>query len=244
MEVFCLTTGRVRGKRSARGPRRYLPGGWSPETLPVNVFAVSHPSGLCLFDAGQSARAASAGYLPRWHPFLRLASFELGPGDEAAAQLAARGIEPSVVRWVVLSHLHTDHVGGLAPFRGAEVVVSRVEWERARGLAGRLRGYVPRHWPPGLEPRVVDFDGPPLPPFPASLDLAGDGSLVLVPTPGHTPGHLSLLVRGGGRSYLLGGDVCHSAAELAPGLARFCAEQDVVFLAAHDPLAAELAGGR
>ncbi|HEU0304427.1 MAG TPA: MBL fold metallo-hydrolase, partial [Gaiellaceae bacterium] len=114
MEIRRLTTGRVRGKRRARGPLRYLPGGWSDETLPVHAYAVEHPAGVCLFDTGQTARAARAGYHPRWHPFLRLARFELGPEDEAASQLA-----PESVRWVVLSHLHTDHVGGLPAFTHA-----------------------------------------------------------------------------------------------------------------------------
>ncbi len=143
MQIRRLTTGRVRGKRRT-GPLRYLPGGWSDETLPVHAFAVEHPEGVCLFDTGQTARAARGGYHPRWHPFLRLARFELEPKDEVASQL-----DPRTVRWVVLSHLHTDHVGGLPAFTHATVLVSRVEWERAQGLRGRLRGYIPQHWPHG-----------------------------------------------------------------------------------------------
>jgi len=210
-----LTTGRVRGKRRA-GPSRYLPGGWSPETLPVHAYAIEHPQGTCLFDTGQTARAAGPGYHPRWHPYLRLARFELGPEDEAAAQ-----IPPESVRWVVLSHLHTDHVGGLPAFTHAEVLVSRVEWERAAGLRGRLRGYIPQHWPQGLQPRLVDFTGPPAGPFPASHDVAGDGTLLMVPLPGHTPGHTGLLVDGG---MLLAGD----ATDVADS-------NDVRVLLAHDP---------
>lgn len=223
MEVRCVSTGRVRSKRAKTGLRRYLPGGWSEETAPVNVFLVEHPAGGCLFDAGQSARAASPGYLPRWHPFLRLARFELSPEDEAGTQ-----IDPASVRWVALSHLHTDHVGGLDPFRDAEVLVSRAEWTRASGLAGRLRGYLPRHWPAGLEPRLVDFGGPPVGPFPASHDIAGDGRLLLVPTPGHTPGHMSLLARNGDGGYLLGGDL-----ELDEPVAAYCEREGLLYLETH-----------
>jgi N-acyl homoserine lactone hydrolase len=223
VEVRRLTTGRVRPKRARRGLRRWLPGGWSGETLPVNAFLVDHPAGRCLFDTGQSARAARSGYLPRWHPFLRLARFELTEQDEVGAQ-----VDPVTVRWVVLSHLHTDHAGGLEPFRGAEVLVSRTEWERARGLAGRLRGYLPQRWPEGIEPRLVDFDGPPVGPFAASYDVAGDGRLLLVPVPWHTPGHLGLLVRGERGGYLLGGDV-----EPSEPLASYCAREGLVYLWAH-----------
>jgi glyoxylase-like metal-dependent hydrolase (beta-lactamase superfamily II) len=197
VEIRCLTTGRVRGKRRS-GPLRYLPGGWSDETLPVHAFAVAHPEGVCLFDTGQSARASRAGYHPSWHPYLRLARFELEPEDEVAAQL-----DPHAVRWVVLSHLHTDHVGGLSAFAHAEVLVTRTEWERASGVSGRLRGYLPQHWPSGLVPRLVDFSGSPAGPFLASYDIAGDRRLLMVPLAGHTPGHAGLLVDG---ETLLAGD--------------------------------------
>ena len=123
--------------------RRYLPGGWSTETEPINVFAVTHPDGVLVFDTGQSAAAARPGFLPRWHPYLRLARFELTPEDEAAEQLRAAGLDPAEVRLVVLSHLHTDHIGGLAElltdsrkrerglaFQFAEVNVRRVRFEQ------------------------------------------------------------------------------------------------------------------
>jgi glyoxylase-like metal-dependent hydrolase (beta-lactamase superfamily II) len=213
VQVRCLTTGRVRGKRRT-GPLRYLPGGWSDETLPVHAFAVDHPDGICLFDTGQTARASRGGYHPRWHPYLRLARFELAPEDEVASQL-----DPLTVRWVVISHLHTDHVGGLSAFAHADVLVSRVEWERAAGMPGRLRGYLPQHWPAGLTPRLVDFSGPAAGPFAASHDVAGDGRLLVVPLPGHTPGHAGLLVDG---ETLLAGDASWPSDELR-------------VLGAHDP---------
>jgi len=196
----------------------------------VNVFLVHHPQGLCLFDAGQTARAAEPGYHHWWHPYLRLARFELTPDDEVGPQLSRRGIDPDSVRWVVVSHLHTDHVGGIGEFPGAEVIVSRIEWERAQGLAGRLRGYVPQHWPLA-EPVLVDLSGPPVGPFHGSFDVAGDGQLVVVPTPGHSPGHVSLVVRG---TAFLGGDVAHTPAELPRPLAAFCAEEQLRVLLTHD----------
>ncbi len=213
--------------------RRYLPGGWSDEALPVNAFLVHHRGGLCLFDTGQTARAAGPGYHQRWHPFLRLARFELGSEEEIAAQLARAGVEPSAVRRIVLSHLHTDHVGGVAAFPDAEVIVSRVEWERAQRLPGRLRGYVPQHWP-SHEPTLVDMTGPPLGPFVGSHDVTGDGSLLLVPTPGHTPGHLAMIARDDDSGVFLGGDLAHSPAELPPPVVAFCERERLTVLLAHD----------
>jgi N-acyl homoserine lactone hydrolase len=237
VQVERFSTGRVRPKRASRGVRRYLGGDWSDRTLPVNVFLVHHPDGLCLFDTGQTARAAEPGYHPRWHPFLRLARFELAPEDEVGPQLERAGVEPVSVRWVVLSHLHTDHVGGVGAFREAEVIVSRVEWERAQSVSGRLRGYVPQHWSLD-EPVLVDPVGAPVGPFAGSFDVAGDGRLVVVPTPGHTPGHVSLLVRDGGGAgcggFFLGGDIAHSPADLPTDVAAFCADEKLPVLLAHD----------
>jgi N-acyl homoserine lactone hydrolase len=223
VKVDRFSTGRVRPKRGSHGVRRYLPGGWSDDTLPVNVFLVHHPAGLCLFDTGQTARATGPDYHQRWHPYLRLARFELGPEDEIGAQLTRAGIEPASVRWVVLSHLHTDHVGGVGAFPGAEVIVSREEWERAQGFKGQLRGYVPQHWPLG-RPRLVE----------GSCDLADDGTLVVIPTPGHTPGHISLVARDAVGGWFLGGDVAHTPGELPPDLADLCAREGLTPLLAHD----------
>lgn len=234
--VRAMTTGRVRVKARDRGVRRYAPGGWSDRTLPVNVYAVSHPSGVCLFDTGQTARAARPGHLPRWHPFLRLARFELDSRDEAAGQLARHGIAPSDVRWIVLSHLHTDHMGGVGAFPTAEVIVSHTEWETASGLRGRLRGYLPHHWPAGLHPRLVEPAQATVGPLRVASDLAADGSLLVVALPGHTPGHLGLLVRGA-RTWLCVGDHVRDPAELRavdPDLHAWCRQQDATILAAHD----------
>lgn len=246
MRVSVFSTGRVREKRGSRGARRYITDDWNADTLPVNVFLIEHPRGLCLVDTGQTARAAEPGYFPGWYPFFRLARFELGARDEAASQIAAAGFELRDVRWVVLTHLHTDHAGGVDAFAHAEIVVPREEWRRAQGVAGRLRGYLPQRWPNAIRPHVVDFDAQPVGPFPGAYDVASDGSLLLVPLPGHTAGHAGVLVRGS-RTYLCAGDAAHRADEFPraqPAIADWCAREHVTVLTAHDDLAANaLAAG-
>ena len=243
MRIHCLTTGRVRRKRDPSGIRRYFADEWANETLPVNVFVLEHPDGLCLFDTGQTARAAQPGYFPGWYPFFRLSRFELTHDEEVAAQLRRLGHDADDVRWIVLSHLHTDHAGGVAAFEAAEILVSRSEWDAASGVGGRLRGYLPQYWPAHARVTLVDFEGPALGPFPGTHDVTGDGTLLLVPTPGHTRGHLAMVVREGHRTLLLGGDAALSAGEVAstaPHLARFCDDAGAVFLASHDAHATEL----
>jgi glyoxylase-like metal-dependent hydrolase (beta-lactamase superfamily II) len=240
VSVRRITTGVVRSRRASRGALRYLIDDWEDDTLPVNAYLVEHPGGRCLFDAGQTAAAAQPGYFPAWHPFLRLARFELEPSDEVSAQLALIGISPAGIDHVVLSHLHTDHVGGLGTFGSSEVVVAQAEWARAQGVRGSIRGYLPGHWPDGLRVRTIAMGGPSVGPFPESYDLLGDGRLVIVPTPGHTPGHLAMVVYGAGRTWLLAGDLVHNTSELeaaAPAIARWCEAEQVEVLTAHDEIA-------
>jgi glyoxylase-like metal-dependent hydrolase (beta-lactamase superfamily II) len=241
MQVRSFSTGRVRPKRGDRGVRRYLVEDWSDHTLPVNIFLVEHPDGYCLVDTGQTAKATRPGYFDRWYPFFRLSRFELSVQDEAASQLSMAGIDPTDIRWVVLTHLHTDHVGGIAPFAPAKVFVSREEWEPAQGLGGRLRGYQPQYWPQEIRPHTVDFAGPGVGPFRSSHDVAGDGRLLMVPLPGHTRGHAGLVVLEQGQPrWLLGGDAAHDVAELDehhPDIADWRRAEGVEVLLAHDDAA-------
>lgn len=105
---------------------------------------------------------------------------------------------------VVLTHLHFDHVGGLALLpENLPVVIQRAEWEAGRDAAAIRRNFFfPRDYA-GADRRLVLVDG--------DHDLLGDGSVQLLHTPGHTPGHQSLLL---GERLALGADVTHFASTL------------------------------
>jgi N-acyl homoserine lactone hydrolase len=240
---------------------------WAPP-VPINVFVIEHSRGLVLFDTGQDrASVTDPEYYPRGLPRLlnrRLGSVTIGPTDTLTAGLARLGHDIGDVRVAVLSHLHQDHIGGLRELGHADILVSRAEWDTLHGRSPELRGLLRRHIElPGLRWSVITLDAaldPVLAPFSTGYDLFDDGSLVLLPTPGHTPGSLSMLVNRPGRaSLLLVGDLVFHADQVdrgrVPGVSdkrtshgtldkvralRRGLPGGLTILAAHDPAAADL----
>ena len=180
--------------------------------VPIYAWVIEHPEGVIVVDTGDTARTGQKGYFPRWHPFLRQTAdkFLISPEDEIGPQLQKLGIAPGDVRRVVLTHLHTDHAGGLHHFPRAEILVSRKEYTVARGLNGIIQGYLPHRWPRWFNPRLVDFTSEAVGPFPSSFPLTKANDVILLPTEGHSSGHLSVLVREEGRSIFLAGDTSYT----------------------------------
>jgi glyoxylase-like metal-dependent hydrolase (beta-lactamase superfamily II) len=233
------------------------------EPLPINVYVIEHRDGLVLFDAGQDrASLVDPDYFPRALRGIygRLAQFQIAADQTLPILMDRAGYSIRDVRKVVLSHLHQDHIGALADLVHAELYVSEAEWQTLRApipeLAGVLRDHVDIA---GLRWKRIAFGPSSAAPFPftAAHDLMGDGSLVLVPTPGHTPGSMSLLVRDGdAMPLLLCGDLTYSCDLLRQGVvpgvgnAKQLHETSrrvldiekhtgtLEILAAHDPMAA------
>jgi N-acyl homoserine lactone hydrolase len=262
MRIHAIQTGTVAVKRSqpdGGGRRRANPAAvlvdrrWT-EPLPILAWLIEHPEGPIVVDTGETSRAAEPGYLTPWHPYFRLAVREwVRPEDEIGPQLRGLGIAPEDVRRVVLTHFHTDHAGGLAHFHDSEIVTSRRAFEEARGLAGKVRGFLPQHWPAGFAPTALDFDGGPFGPFPSSASLTAAGDVRLLPTPGHTAGHVSVAVEEDDTVVFLAGDASYTQALMLAGRAdgvaprrslaletlarirRLAAERPTVYLPSHDP---------
>jgi glyoxylase-like metal-dependent hydrolase (beta-lactamase superfamily II) len=114
------------------------------EPLPILAWLIEHPEGLIVVDTGETSRVSEPGYFPRWHPSYRVALREwVTPEDEIGPQLRRLGFSPDDVRWVVLTHFHTDHAGGLPHFPNSEILSSKADFEFSRGVRGRARGSCP-----------------------------------------------------------------------------------------------------
>jgi glyoxylase-like metal-dependent hydrolase (beta-lactamase superfamily II) len=196
--------------------------GWRTATFPSLFAALFHPSeGITLFDTGyaQPFLSATRGFPGRFYRWVTPVS--LRPGDTALEQLAARGIQARDVRRIVLSHLHADHIAGTRDFPEAQVICARAAYDsvRTRGqISALLRAYLPGLLPDGFAERArfleeTDFTGPEVGELGPSHDLLGDGSMLLVPLPGHAAGQLGLLARAeGGRQCFLVADAAWTRA--------------------------------
>jgi N-acyl homoserine lactone hydrolase len=225
---------------------------WS-DWVPILAWLIEHDEGLILVDTGETARVHEPGYHPRWHPFFRLASrFRVSPEDELGPRLKALGAKATDIRHVVLTHLHTDHAGGLSHVAAQKAWVHPAEWSRAQGFSGQLQGYLPDRWPRGWRPELIRFQSGGSGPFPNQMPLTARGDVIVVPTPGHTPGHVSVIVCGT-PSYFLAGDTSYNEALLkarvvdgvcpdeqvarktTDAILALASAEPIVYLPSHDP---------
>jgi len=158
--------------------------------IPAIAFLIDHPKGLALFDTGLGARFEQPpGAPPR--------GVELESEGRIGKRLEAIGVDPLKIRWIINSHLHTDHAGGNRDLPNATVVVQQVEWDFA--FQGKDRAY-----------HQAEFDtGQPVMKVQGEHDMFGDGSVMLFPSPGHTPGHQCARVRTPTGVAILAADCCN-----------------------------------
>jgi len=194
MRLYALTCGWL-----SADLHLFLTGASGTVRVPVPSYVIEHPRGLVVFDSGLHAETRvdaekRLGFLAK------LFHVEFGAGETVGERLRALGHDPGRVTHLVASHLHFDHVGGNAEIPNARLVVQRREWEAGRTPElMQKNGYDPRDYDLGHEVELVDGEH----------DLFGDGTIVCVPTYGHTPGHQSLRVALEGGQVVLTADACY-----------------------------------
>jgi glyoxylase-like metal-dependent hydrolase (beta-lactamase superfamily II) len=251
LKIHALQTGTVLLKHSflyaSAGRRRqldlFLPGNWS-EPMPILCWAIEHDGEIILVDTGETTAARDV-------PFAKL---RVKAEEELPGALAAVGLSTADISRVVLTHHHGDHADGLvhvsAPLSVHDAEIAFVAKASSRFMRRLLRQPLPKAFAP--EPLMLT-DGP-FGAFSQSRALTQDGRVVAVSTPGHTPGHISVIcIDDDGRHVMLAGDASDSLEQLhsrrpdavSPDAAvhvatldtilAHCEAHPTVFLPAHDP---------
>jgi N-acyl homoserine lactone hydrolase len=229
LNLYAFTCGHLTGDLG-----HLMQGGEGRIRLPIPSYLIEHPNGTALFDTGmhpdcQHDPAARLG--PR---LAGLFDFDYHPGEEIGARLEAIDRDPAKIDLIINSHFHFDHVGGNALIPNATMLVQRREWDAGMEPdAVTKRGFDPRDFDLGHKLRLLDGEH----------DVFGDGSVLCLPTYGHTPGHQSLKLRMPGGDIVLAADSCYFCRTLRERrLPRFAHDHQAM-LVALDRLEALKKGG-
>ena len=167
-----------------RSDLQYMAEGLHGEArFPVPCWLVVHPSGrTLLFDTGmhESLQRDFSRY-----PGLTIFQADYAAGEEVSARVEGVDVDAGAIDVIVFSHLHFDHCGGTSLIPNARIIVQDREW--TAGHQHRLVEagiYSPADFDLGHEIERIDGEH----------DVFGDGSVLCLPTPGHTAGHQSLRV--------------------------------------------------
>ncbi|MFB6206481.1 MAG: N-acyl homoserine lactonase family protein [Haloglomus sp.] len=184
------------------------PGGSYDAVCPF--YLVDHPEGTVVIDTGLSHELldAPAEYGQHGAEFMEafLPTIDYGPDQHPRSHLEDAGYDPADVDYVVMTHLHSDHAGHMDTFPEAEFLIQQAELRYA-------------HWPVPVQEVFYlegDFDmlrgdNYDVTPLAGAYDVFGDGSVRTVPTPGHTPGHQSVVIElPEAGTVVLGADIAHN----------------------------------
>jgi glyoxylase-like metal-dependent hydrolase (beta-lactamase superfamily II) len=154
--------------------------------VPVPFFLVRHPQGDLVVDGGNPLAVAHDPHA-HWGALADLFEVHMSEGQHCAAQLRGLGVAPESVSYLVQTHLHIDHTGALGHLPNATAVVQARELQAALAADSPVdSGYVREDYDrPEIRWQLAEGE----------LDLFGDGTVRLIETPGHSAGHMSLLLQ-------------------------------------------------
>jgi N-acyl homoserine lactone hydrolase len=180
MKLHFLSAGRIRMRKSV-----YIQGADRNETFeaPVSSALVRHGQGNLLFDTGCHPSVVEHGEA-RWGALMKVMTPVMRAEDTLLPNLACLGLRPDDIDVVVNSHFHPDHCGCNEFFKNATIIAHAKEIEAANAPGAETAGYLRADWDHGQPMEAVTGE----------KDVFGDGRVVLVPLPGHTPGTMGAMV--------------------------------------------------
>ncbi len=222
----------------------------TPMDIPVPFLVLKHDREWVAFDTGCNGQVAKdpVGY---WgEALVKAFTPVIKPDQEFREAIKLLGLEPKDFKALILSHGHADHAGAIDNFLGTKVPIyfQKAELvEMKKMLESRQPGpaYILDDFKHLNELNVREIQGP--------LDFFGDGSVIVLPTPGHTPGHQSLYVKpSAGQAFIYCADALYALESMekfvAPALAsdvggtmqnvnwfKFEQQRGVKIIPSHDP---------
>jgi N-acyl homoserine lactone hydrolase len=180
MKLHFLNAGRIRMRKSV-----YIQGVDRSDTFeaPVISALVRHGQGNLLFDTGCHPSVVEHGE-ERWGALMKIMTPTMRAEDTLLPSLAGVGLQPDDIDVVVNSHFHPDHCGCNEFFRNATIIAHAKEIEAANAAGAEMAGYLRADWDHGQPTEAVTGE----------RDIFGDGGVVLIPLPGHTPGTIGAMV--------------------------------------------------
>jgi N-acyl homoserine lactone hydrolase len=215
---FFRTIGEIRAPKFVFEPGT-LRDGLGVGKLAMTVAVVERTDGsIVLVDSGYSEKVCAnpIGALG-WFRSLSALGLDCTAEDSIVRQLETLGYDTRKVTHVIATHMHLDHIGGVEDFPNAELVTSRDEFGAFLAFP-RNPGYRAEDLVASGRIRIVDLKEEGRFGFPASLDLFGDGEVVLLDARGHTAGSTAVAIDDGDRPYIHIGDAAYQSWEygLAP----------------------------
>ena len=193
--------------------KRWTPGfnTGKPIDISVSCYLIHHAQGYFLWDTGLSDQVAALpnGWLPTNNPAVDILWTR---AKTLMSQLKQINIKPEDIKYIGISHTHPDHIGNAELFPKTTILIQRAEYEFFFGPAKPGAATLPAEalTVPSGDPTPRFSKDHPVKLIDEDLDVFGDGSVMIVFTPGHTPGHESLLVHLRKTGWiLLSGDAVH-----------------------------------
>lgn len=228
IKIHCLTSGMVKVKRSHKNPSLGFPvilldPFWT-EWLPIHTWVIEHPEGNILIDTGENSKVNDEDYFAcdkiNGRVYRSILKLSVEKENELPALLSQINLTPKDIRWVVLTHLHLDHVDGVQFFPDAEFVLSKAEYQV--NSPGHVRCLLPS-W---FKPRLISYSKSKLAGFSQSYNLTQHKDVVLIPTPGHTHGHQSVVLKTDQYNIVFAGDASFTQDQIMhKKVAGICADK-------------------
>jgi len=182
---------------------------WKTRRLVHVAFLVRHPKGNLLIDTGLGAKASEQFKELSFIDRILLKYEKLGAPRKLVQKA---GTDPESIRGIILTHMHWDHAGGIQDFPNSTIHTTRTEHSFAFSAEAKPPSFIKSQYSGNrIRWKFIELTDGPYAGFPRSRDFYGDGSIIIVPLSGHTPGSIGIFITTpGGKQVFIIGDLTWS----------------------------------